>query len=107
MPALSLAEQTSLIEYAAHLVKEASQIGQCPSRRTRAQHDLLRVPTNLALDLPCRDSPVVELESSDTACRLNVSVLVIPHVLLNDGNDIVLPHHDRAIREREQSIDVI
>ena len=68
---------------------------------------ILGVPANFPLDLPRRDVPVVKLEARNTSRRLDVRPLIVAHILLQDGDNIVLALNDGALREREECVDVV
>ena len=65
------------------------------------------VAPDLALDLPRRDVPRVELEAGDAACGLDVAPLVVAHVVDQHGDNVVLPHDHGPLGEGEQGVNIV
>ena len=64
----------------------------------------LCVSSDLALHPPRRDVPAVQLESGNPTSGLDVALLVVAHVLLYDGHDVVLSRENGAFREGKKLV---
>ena len=73
----------------------------------RYSADSLRVAADLSLHLPVAKRATIQCQSGDASRRLLVRILVVAHVILDDGQDVVLAWDNRAVGEGEGGVDVI
>ena len=73
----------------------------------RYSADSLRVAADLSLHLPGTKRATIQCKSGDASRRLLIRILVVAHVILDDGQDVVLARDNRSVGEGEGGVDVI